>query len=168
VSFLNQNAFATPDWLVDTEVLRRIESTGALNRIRTAQTGILNSLLDSGRFTRLVEQKAIDKAAWSPADFLAAVRAGIWSELSRPQVTIDAYRRNLQRAYLDLAIGRVNGASSDERSLYRAELKSLATEISKAIANTADKVTKAHLDAAREQIARALDPRGVRYDERVK
>ena len=160
VSFLNRNAFATPEWLIDPEVLQRIEPSGALNRIRTAQVAVLNNLLDSGRFQRMVEQAAMDgKTAWTAAGFLAAVRQGIWSELGRPQVKIDAYRRNLQRAWLDLAIARVKGADTEEQSLYRAELKSLDGALLKARSTAVDRETKAHLDSARRQI---------RYDERVK
>ncbi len=158
VGFLNQNAFATPTWLIDPEVLRRIESSGTLNRIRNAQVGILNNLLDSGRFNRVLEQEALDaKTAWSAADFLAAVRTGVWSELSRPQSAIDTYRRNLQQAWLDLAINRVNGAANDERSLYRAELKTLDSAIAKALVTAANRETRAHLDSARARIAKALD-----------
>ncbi len=152
ISFLNQNAFATPTWLLDPEVLRRIESSGALNRIRNAQAGVLNNLLDSGRFGRVVEQ-----SAWPASDFLTAVRTGLWSELSKPQVTIDPYRRNLQRAYLDLAVSRVNGPNTQERSLYRAELKSLDRAVAGAIVKAQNKETRAHLDTARAQIAKALD-----------
>ncbi len=167
VSFLSQNAFATPEWLIDPEVLRRIEPAGALNRIRAAQTGVLSNLMDSGRFARIVEQDAMDaKTAYPAVDFLAAVRAGIWGELNRAQVKIDAYRRNLQRAYLDLAVARVNGGNTEERSLYRAELKSLDASILRAMSASTDKETRAHLDSARQQIAVALDPR--RYDERIK
>ena len=162
VAFLSQNAFATPEWLIDPEVLRRIEPAGALNRIRNAQAGVLTNLLDSGRFARIVEQDS----AWKAVDFLAAVQAGIWSELGKTQVKIDAYRRNLQRAYLDLAVARVNGANTEERSLYRAELKSLDASILRAMSASVDKETRAHLDSARQQIAAALDPR--RYDEHIK
>jgi hypothetical protein len=157
-AFLLQNAFATPTWLVDPEVLRRIESSGALSRMRSAQAGVLNNLLDSGRFARMVEQEAMDsRTAWSPADFVTAVRSGLWSELNRPQVRIDAYRRNLQHAWLDAAIGRANGATNDERSLYRAEIKALDTAIAAALSKSQNKETRAHLDAARAQIAKALD-----------
>jgi hypothetical protein len=138
-----------------------------LNRIRTAQSGVLSNLLDSGRFARIVEEETMDgKTAWPAADFLAAVQAGIWSELGKTQVKIDAYRRNLQRAYLDLAIARVNGGNTEERSLYRAQLKSLDSSILRAVSATTDKETRAHLDSARQQIAVALEPR--RYDERIK
>nr|HMT08623.1 zinc-dependent metalloprotease [Pyrinomonadaceae bacterium] len=78
VKFLNDNAFATPMWAVDKEILRRIEPIGALNRVRNAQTSILNNLLSSSRFARLIEQQALDgNAAYNAADFLADVRSGV-------------------------------------------------------------------------------------------
>lgn len=74
---------------------------------------------------------------------------------------IDAYRRNLQRAYLDLVNTKVNanGAGGEERPLYRAELKSLSASLAAAIAKTADRETKAHLEDSRNQIAKILDPK---------
>ena len=74
-----------------------------LDRIRTGQQRVLNSLLSSARIARLVEQEAIDgAAAYRPLDFLADVRKGIWSEVyGTAPVKIDAYRRNLQRAYVE-------------------------------------------------------------------
>src|SRR5262249_48111020 len=78
VRFLNDNAFATPMWAVRAEVLRRIEPTGALDRIRIAQTRVLGLLLNNARFSRLVEQEAIDgAAAYKPAEFMSDVRNGI-------------------------------------------------------------------------------------------
>jgi uncharacterized protein DUF4953/uncharacterized protein DUF5117/uncharacterized protein DUF5118 len=172
VKFLNENAFTTPTWALDPEILRRIEPIGALSRIRNAQNGVLTTLLGSNRFARLVEQEAIDGAsAYSPADFLADVRKGVWKELDAPHVQIDAYRRNLQHAYLDLINTKLNNAttpvggfgitamSPDERPLYRAELKSLSATIGSALAKTTDRETKAHLEGTRDQIAKILDPR---------
>jgi hypothetical protein len=180
VKFLNENAFVTPTWMLDDQILRRIEPTGAINRVRNAQSSVMNSLLNSARFARLVEQEAEEGAkAFAPADFLAAVRKGIWKELDGPQVKIDAYRRNLQHAWLDLANTKVNGAtpavpaglpvellallgggaSNDEKPMYRAELRSLNASVLAALAKTTDRPTKAHLEAARDQIAKILDPK---------
>ena len=39
VKFLTDNAFTTPAWMIDEEILRRIEPVGAMDRIHTAQTG---------------------------------------------------------------------------------------------------------------------------------
>jgi hypothetical protein len=175
VKFLNENAFVTPMWAIDPQVLRRIEPIGALSRVRNAQGSVLNNLLSSARFARLVEQEALDgPAAYTPNEFLAGVRKGIWSELDAPHVRIDAYRRNLQRAYLDVANNKLNGPatqapanaapgsaviSGDERPFYRAELKTLVATIGTALAKTSDPETRAHLENSRDQIARILDPR---------
>jgi len=179
VKFLSDNAFATPTWAIDPQVLRRIEPIGTLSRIRNAQSSVLNNLLSSPRFARIVEQEAIDgSSAYGPTEFLADVRKGIWRELDSPQIRIDAYRRNLQRAYLDLVNNKLNAAapslpanlpvgfpagffasSGDEKPLYRAELKTLNSAIGAALAKANDKETRAHLEATRDQIAKMLDPK---------
>lgn len=179
VKFLNENAFATPAWAIDPQILRRIEPVGALSRIRNAQNRVLTNLLSSSRFARLVEQEAIDgAAAYRPSEFLSDVRRGIWSELAAAQVKIDAYRRNLQRAYLELANAKLNqpaapvpaglpsnfpaamfASSGDEKPLYRAELRALSTSIAAALPKTTDRATRAHLEGSRDEIARILDPK---------
>ena len=69
-------------------------------RVNAAQERILNSLFSNTRFDRLVEQEAIDgAAAYKPADFMADVRRGIWSELEGGPVRIDVYRRKLAELY---------------------------------------------------------------------
>ncbi len=177
VKFLSENAFATPTWAVDRSLLRLIEPIGALSRIRSAQSSVLSNLLSSPRFARLVEQEAVDGgASYNPADFLAGVRKGVWKELDAPQVKVDAYRRNLQHAYLDLTNTKVNGStpmmsglppefagmfasSADEKPFYRAELRSLNASVVAALAKTGDRETKAHLESVRDQIAKILDPK---------
>jgi hypothetical protein len=101
-------------------------------------------------------------AAYRAADFLADVRKGIWSELAAAQVQVDAYRRGLQRGYIDLMAGKINSrtpVTDDARALVRAELQSLTQEIAGAMAKASDRTTRAHLGDARDQIAKALDPK---------
>ena len=177
VKFLNDNAFASPTWQIDKDILRKIEPIGALNRIRNSQTSVLNNLLSSSRFARMVEQQALDgDAAYQPADFLGDVRGGIFKELNAPKVTVDAYRRNLQRAYLDVANNKLNAppaaapqglpagfaanfiTSGDERAYYRSELRALNAAIGAAVARAADKATRVHLEGMRDQIGKILNP----------
>jgi uncharacterized protein DUF4953/uncharacterized protein DUF5117/uncharacterized protein DUF5118 len=179
VAFLNDNAFATPKWAIDKEILRRIEPLGTISRVGNAQRSVMSNLLSSARFARLIEQDALDgSAAYKPADFLAAVRHGVWREIESPQAPIDAYRRQLQRNYLDLVNSKINGSavtlpaglpagisvaifasSGDEKPFYRAELRALNTSITAALARTTDRTTRVHLEGARDQIARILDPK---------
>jgi hypothetical protein len=178
VSFLIESAFVTPKWFVDPEILRRIEPVGVISRIGNAQNRVLSALLNSARFNRLVEQEALQETtSYAPVELLSDVRKGIWKELDGQAVRIDAYRRNLQRAYLTVADAKVNGSASatpsslpsalagqfassgDEKPFYRAELRALNASIAAALPKTTDRETRAHLDGARDQIARILDPR---------
>src|SRR5262245_32565625 len=163
VRFLNENAFATPTWALKPEILRRIEPTGALARVNVAQERVLNSLMSNARFDRLVEQEAIDGAgAYKPADFLADVRRGIWKEIEAGPVRIDASRRMLQNSYIDLLSQKLNGrpaVTDDYRALIKAELRDLSAAIATAMPRATDRETRAHLADARDNIAKALDPK---------
>ena len=163
VKFLNENAFATPKMFLNPEVLRRLEPAGALTRIRTAQLRVLTTVMNAQRFSRLVEQEAVDgKAAYSPTEFLADVRQGVFGELTKASVTIDAYRRNLQRAYLDLISQRLNAANratDDQRPMFRGELKAIAASAKTAALRATDRATKLHLEDVQSEIAKILDPK---------
>jgi hypothetical protein len=131
VDFLNAQVFATPSFLVDPTVLRRIEPDGVLARLRNAQATVLEGLLTSTRIQRMSEQEAIDgEKAYKPLDLLGDVRRGIFTELAAPAPKIDPYRRNLQQTYLEAMHMRINGgaAPSTHRWLYRGELKSLSAD----------------------------------------
>jgi len=124
-----------------------------------------------------VEQEAVDgSSALTPSEFLADVRRAVWRELDAPDIKIDAYRRNLQRAYLDLANTKINSAqatpvglpaelaglvavSGDEKPFYREELRELDSRIAVALAKTTDRETRAHLRGVRDQIGHILDPK---------
>jgi hypothetical protein len=161
VKFLLDNAFKAPKWALNPEILRRIEPVGVLDRIEASQTRVLNSLLSSARVLRLVEQEAIDgPSAYAPLDFLADVRKGVWSEIYLGGA-VDAYRRNLQRAYVETLSNRINGAqaqSDDARAFFRGELRTLDRDLEQALNRQQDRATSLHIADVRMQIARALDP----------
>jgi hypothetical protein len=163
VQFLADHAFHAPRWALNPEILRRIEPVGVLGRVESSQTRVLNSLLSAARVQRLVEQSAIEgPQAYAPLDFLADVRRGVWSEIYGSTTTpIDAYRRNLQRAYVETLSNRVNGPQAqadDTRAFFRGELKTLDEDLRAAAARQSDRETQFHLEDVRMQIARALDP----------
>lgn len=165
VQFLSAHAFATPSFVIKPEILRRIEPTGALERVRNSQQRVLTSLLAGPRIARLVEQEAIDgAAAYRATDFLADVRTGVWSELDAASVKIDPYRRNLQRAYLGLMSDKLNGrvpATDDSRPLARGELRALDQSVRRSLIKASDRTTRLHLEDVRDQIAKILDPKFV-------
>lgn len=179
MAYLQKETFATPTWMLDQEILKRIEHAGALDRIRNYQAGNVNQLLESSRLARLLEAEAVlGKQTYTMLDLFNDMRAGLWSELPAGK-TIDPYRRNLQRAHLERleflmkeepdapAAGArsftgytaIDISQSDIRPMVRAELKKLKALIVGAIARTADPLSKYHLDDCVARIDNVLDPK---------
>lgn len=165
VAFLNRHAFATPTNLLRPDILARLEPGGAPDRILSGQRRLLGALLDDARQKRMTEHASgATGNAYLPADLLADLRGGIWGELATAPFEADIYRRNLQRAYIELLgshAGRTD-PSTDLPALARGELKSLATTIAALLPKTTGAVARAHLDDLLARIERILDPRGPR------
>ena len=187
VQFLAANVFKTPDFFLDPEVLRRIEPSGIVERVRTEQTNFLRNLFDDSRLSRLADQGATATAAapaYTIADLVGDTRRAIFSELAGPHVAVDAYRRNLQRAFVDLmdtklnpppVVARTGPAGpagpvppgfrppppmpGDARALIRAELKDLDAALKLALPKAGDRVSRAHIEDLRFRIDRTLNPK---------
>src|SRR5436189_3836917 len=101
VQFLNDNVFTTPSFFFDPEILRRIEPTGFVERVRQRQTAVLNLLFQDSRLSRLADQQATQPSGYTIPDLFADVRSGVFAEFRGGAVRIDEYRRNLQRAFVD-------------------------------------------------------------------
>ena len=178
MKFLQENAFATPTWLLDPVVLRKIESSGSIDRIGNAQAAVLAGLVSNDRLARMIEIDALPATGerYTLPTMLTDLRKGVWSEIygGKP---IDAYRRRLQRAYLEAMAAKINPAPpnpalaafglagpsaralADFRGLLRAEMSDLSREMTTALTRTTDRTTRAHLDDARDQIKKMLDPK---------
>jgi len=165
VRFLLNNAFIPPMFLVQSELLRRMEPAGVINRVRNAQSSVMNSLLQPARLTRLIEQGTVDgSGVYTAPQLLADLRRGLWSELATPARPIDQFRRNVQRIYLDALNARLNGATPppEVRSLLRGELRTVRAAIARALPAVTDRLSRLHLEDARDQIDETLDPRAMR------
>jgi hypothetical protein len=114
--FIDEHVLATPDWALDADLLRRLEHAGAVERIRAYQELAVQRLLNHARLARMIEHEAfLGDATYRPADMLDDARAMVWREL-RDRRSIDTYRRNLQRAYLDQARYLLHEAESSHWS----------------------------------------------------
>ncbi len=175
MNFLQKELFETPTWLIDQEIFNKMEFDGNMERVRNFQERTLENLLDFGRMARLMENSQVNgRNAYSLMNMMADVRAGIWSELNR-NGSIDAYRRNLQRAYLSRmeylmtqeqsggggwrsAGSRIDVAQSDIRPVVRGELTTLQRSIRNAVNRSSDQLTRYHLQDALKRIELILDP----------
>jgi len=176
--FLQENAFATPTWLLDPSVLRKIEPSGSIDRIGTAQASVLSGLVSNARLARMVELDALPAKGerYTLPTMLLELRRGLWSEIYAGK-PIDAYRRRLQRVYLETMGAKINPpapnpafaafggggpsarAQADYRGLLRAEMLDLSRELASAAGRTSDRATRAHIEDARDLIGKMLDPK---------
>ncbi|REL38567.1 DUF5117 domain-containing protein [Rhodohalobacter sp. SW132] len=163
MEFLNEHVFSTPDWLLDSDILRNIEHAGAIERIQNLQGRHLSSVMSSSRMIRLIEDEAFrGDEAYTLAGMIEDLRNGIWSELDSGE-TIDTYRRNLQRTYIH-QIGTTMESSdshvelSDIKPMLRDELHRLAERVDSTVENAPDRITQVHLRDVQHRIDQILNP----------
>ncbi len=178
VKFLNDEVFRTPVYLINTDILRRLESDGNINRVTNAQARALSSLVNNTKLQRLVELDATSARkndVYSLGEMLTDLRRGLWSEIYAGK-PVDAYRRRLQAVYLEAMDSKINppaltaqqqqlaallgggGQSTrDFRPILKDEMRVLDRELTAAVARTNDRATRAHLADARDQIKTMLD-----------
>jgi hypothetical protein len=178
MNFLEENALKTPTWMIQADILDRLEHAGIVERIRRYQVGTVNRILDFARLQRLIEAEArLGDKAYGLSDMLHDLHGAVWSELASP-VAIDVYRRNLQRgtiarleylmtqeprplsARLRAFIERteVNVSQSDIRAYVRGELEALKGRIGQVEGQVEDKATRLHLRDIASRIDRILSP----------
>ncbi len=171
LEFLQEELFTTPTWMIDENILNKIEHDGNLERIRSTQVRTLNNVLDFGRMARMIENETMNgKEAYGLPEMMDDLRGGIFSELNSGK-KIDTYRRNLQRAYIDrleyLMTEEQKGSNatdvdvsqSDIRAVVRNELTTLQNLTARAANRTGDSMSRMHLKDLNERIDRILDPR---------
>ncbi|GLU43752.1 glutaminyl-tRNA synthetase [Muricauda sp. NBRC 101325] len=179
MNFMQDQLFATPEWMIDQNIFNKIEISGSVERIRALQERYLNTMLQMGKLARVIENETINgDEAYGLLEMMRDLRRGIWSE-TRNGKTIDTYRRNLQKAHIDrlsylMTAGSerklpdaggyrkstpINASQSDIRSVARAELNNLKSDIRGGLSRISDPMSRYHLQDALERIDQILDPK---------
>jgi len=181
VSFLNTQLFSTPKWLLDQNILSKINPENGVEAIKGMQDATLSSLLAGDRIVRLIETSSISKENYSADELVSDLKNGIFSEL-KGSGSIDVYRRNIQKLYVDKMIEllkpgtamvravpvgvtygfttrKVNLAQTDLPSISRGQLNSLKNEMKLASSRMTDRLSKYHLQDLISRIGEALDPK---------
>ncbi len=165
VRFLIEHAFHVPDALLQPAIVDRLESHGAADRILREQERVLGGLINTTRVRRMAEHAdRAGESAYFPAEMLADVREGIWTELDDPRPTVGLHRRNLQRAHVDTLSKNVDqlDVDSDLPALCRGELETILGAVRRATARSGDETTNFHLADLAARIDNVLEPRSVR------
>jgi len=162
MQFMVEHAFTTPHWLLEETILRNIEHSGAIERIKRLQGRHLVRMMDADRMNRLIEDESFrGDNAYKLTEMLQDLRAGIWSELDGEEA-IDPYRRNLQRIYLQQVKQMMESDDSDVdvsdiKPLLRDELDILSNKIAESQQNRRDRMTETHLRDIQNRISSIID-----------
>lgn len=167
VQFLDEQLFQTPDWMLDKDVLSRIQSDGVMDDIRGLQTRTLSSLFNGDRLKRMIENEALNEGeAYTIAEMYADVRQSVFSEVTSG-AKIDPFRRNLQRAFIDkMAEWMKNDEDkydqTDIKAVTRATLVKLQQDIRNNLSKQKDQMSKDHLNDILARINKALDDKDIK------
>src|SRR5215213_2540022 len=106
---------------------------------------------------RFLNENAFATPTWAvKADILRRI------EPSGALARVNAAQERIMNSYVDLLSTKLNGrpaVTDDYRALIKAELRDLSAAIAAAMPRASDRQTRAHLADARDQIAKALDPK---------
>jgi hypothetical protein len=184
VKFLNDQVFMPPTNIIKRELLNQFQYFGAADIIINQQKTVLESLMSPMRFKLLTDGEALDaKNAYTLREFFADVQNGIFSEIAKPGVSVDVYRRALQRNYLEhiktllsrpapavAATGGRGGGElaamfsatwqqTDFRGAARTLLAQLNQKLVAAAATAKDPATLSHIRDCQKEIEMILDPK---------
>jgi hypothetical protein len=181
VAFLNTQLFTTPKWLLNQNILSKINPENGVEAIKSMQDATLNSLLAGDRMVRLMETSSISKDNYSVDELMTDLKKEIFSELKNKN-SIDIYRRNIQKLYVDKMIEllnpgeasvravpvgvtygfntrKVNLAQTDLPSISRGQLNSLKTELKLSTDRMTDRISRYHVLDLIYRIEEGLDPK---------
>jgi hypothetical protein len=181
VAFLNTQLFTTPKWLLDQNVLSKIKPESGVEAIKGMQDATLSSLMAGDRMVRLLETSMASKDNYSVDELITDLNKGIFSEL-KSKNSIDMYRRNIQKIYIDKMIDllkpgnatvrsvpvgvtygfntrTVNLAETDLPSIARGQLISLKNDLKMSLPRMTDRMSKYHVLDLISRINEALNPK---------
>jgi hypothetical protein len=181
VAFLNIQLFTTPKWLLNQDILSKINPENGVEAIKAIQDATLNSLMAGDRMVRLLETSSASKDNYSVDELINDLSKGIFSELKNKNA-INIYRRNIQKLYVDKMIEllkpgtasvrsvpvgvtygfktrNVNLAQTDLPSIARGQLTQLKNELKLSTPRMSDRMSKYHILDLVSRIEEALDPK---------
>lgn len=112
LAFLNTRFFTTPDWLLDSAILNRINKPTSNNTIYNMQSSLMSSLAGADRLNRMATCAIqFGSQCYQPDELLGDIEKDIFSEWNSSS-PIDYYRRNIQKAYVNTLISDLTGGST--------------------------------------------------------
>ncbi len=169
MDFLNTHAFNVAEWMYNKDILNNVNQSTAVENMRSAQVGVLNSVLSPDRLARLTDAETRSSDAYALIEMMDDLRNGVWAE-ARAKKEINIHRRHLQRAYIDrmgsllteefqprFGSASVTVSQSDIRPVVRNQLSILKRDIESAITSGVSRDTRIHLEDSLNRINDLLE-----------
>lgn len=177
MDFINRQIFTTPTWLINKDIN---DKTGVLPTtvVLGLQDAALARMLNSNTINKMLNAEAENGSqAYTVNDLLGDLKQNVFTELAARK-TIDIYRRNLQKAYVERLGALINpppptgitiifggGAPpvdnkrTDLLSYLKGNARELKALCDAAALGTADKASKYHLMDLSDRLKKILDPK---------
>jgi hypothetical protein len=161
LSWLQKNVFETQNWLLDKDILNKIDEAGYSEMMTKYQNRFLKILLNTKTLKSLIDAEVIQENHYAAIDMVGDLRRGIFSE-TRIIKNVDLHRRNLQKSFINRMSSLMKDASienTDIPSIIRGELTTLKYQLNSASKRTVNKMTKYHYKDSVILISNILDPK---------
>ena len=161
LNWLQKNVFETQNWLLDRDILNKIDEVGYSEMMTKYQNRFLKKLLNTKTLKSLIDAEVIQENNYAAIDMVADLRRGIFSE-TRIIKNVDLHRRNLQKSFINRMMSLMKDASienTDIPSIIRGELTTLKYLLNSASKRAINKITKYHYKDSVILISNILDPK---------
>jgi len=159
VTFLLENGFKTPGYLLKEDIITRIGMHGITKKISDNQKRLLASMMNKSTATRIMDLEASGFETYPLVDLISDLRNGIFDGMYKGDVDINIFRRNLQRTFVEQLIAMIaekTAAKNDLQAVARGTLKSLRRDLQEALDNLDEGIVKYHFADLEEMIQKAL------------
>ncbi|MCI2227660.1 zinc-dependent metalloprotease [Polaribacter sp. MSW13] len=159
--WLQNNVFSTQNWLLDKNILNKIDESGYTERFLRYQNRHLNTLLNTNTLKRMIDAEVIQSNFYPASEMIRDLRKGIFSETNSLK-NVDVYRRNLQKSFIQkietLLIDK-KAKNTDISSIVRGELEALKYQLNTASKRATNRITKYHYKDCLVMVNNILNPK---------
>lgn len=160
MKWLHENVFETQNWLLDKNILNKIDESGYTKLLANYQNRFLRTLLNTSTLERMINSKIIDNNTYTVLEMINQLNEGIFSE-AKSSRNVDLYRRNLQKSLvtsLESLLKNTSLMNTDIPSIVRGELSDLENQLKRASKKSVNKITKYHYKDLTDRIDKILNP----------
>lgn len=179
MSFLNQQLFTTPAWLINNDIFSRTGENPQII-IGMRQESVLNRIISNNTLGKLFAmESSLGNNAYKATELMDDLRRAIFSEVYTKKAT-DVYRRNLQKMFVERLIAQLPSATpaptsvggitfqitpslnvknTDTYSVVKGTLRTIRNDIRMALPAVTDQMTKLHLQDLVDRITLVLEPK---------